>query len=519
MPVFLQLRLWLSQGPARERVAAGVAVAIAITLLILASLPMTDSGGGHGSTIASAGGEANGADVLGGATSANGATANGAGGTAGALGASGVNSGTASSTGAGSTGATSGSASARTAAAGPSCTGTLAASAPGITPTQVSVDVSYVDLAGPVGNAAFSIRPDQQQIIAAAADNINKTGGVACGRKIVVKSYAVNPIDQNDQQSKCLQMVQDKPFAVLDAAGYITPVSRACFWQNKLPLQISTSAGNTELGKGAPYLYGIIAPSEKQLRDAALGLAAQGFFAAPKFKKLGLLEDSCDPAANGELESSLAKAGVGSGQISKVVISCQLVAPPNEIQQAVITNRTAGATHVLLASSISNSQNYTTLAAQQNFHPVYATSDYGTDTANTGHWDASFVGALAITSNHYGELSSGIRNAQVNACDALLKAHGLTGINSEKNDETALQICDQFNFFRQALDTVGGNPTRQSFIDAGLDRMGLFHGSIMGDGNFDRPDKLVGGDFHRTIQFDGGCSCWKVKDPNFTPGF
>jgi hypothetical protein len=512
--VFLQFRLWLSQGPARERVAAAAAVAIAVLLLILASLPMTNSAnGGNGTKLAVGASAGASGDQGNGATpGADATTASGAGGAGGAVG---------SGQGGSAAGARTGGAAtvggAGVTSAAPGC-GTLTSSAPGITATQVLVDVSYVNLAGPVGNAAFNIRPDQSQIIDAAVDNVNKTGGLACGRKLVVKKYSVNPIDQNDQQSKCLQMVQDKPFVVIDGAGYITPVSRACFWQNKLPLELSTSAGKTELGKGAPYLFGVLAPSEKQVRDAALGLAGLGFFAAPKFQKLGLLEDACDPAVNAELEADLAKAGVQPGQISKTTISCQLVAPPNEIQQAVLQHRAAGATHVLLASSISNSQNYTTLAAQQNYKPVYGTSDYGTDTANVGSWDPSFVGALAITSNHYGELSSGVRNPQLNACDALLKAHGLNGINTEKNDVAALQICDQLNFFHQAINAAGGNPTRQSFVD-GVSHMGTFKAGILSDGLFNMPAKLNGGDFHRPIQFDGGCSCWKVRDPNFQPGF
>src|SRR5205814_6894458 len=143
-----------------------------------------------------------------------------------------------------------------------------------------------------------------------------KSGGLACGRTLVAKKYDVNPVDQNDEQAKCLQMVQDKPFAVIDAAGYITPVSRSCFVQNGLPFQLSTSAGNTEVTKGYPYIYGMTAPSEKQVRDGALGLSELGLFAAPKFRKLGLLEDACDPNVNRELEADLAKVGVKPQQIS-----------------------------------------------------------------------------------------------------------------------------------------------------------------------------------------------------------
>jgi hypothetical protein len=49
--------------------------------------------------------------------------------------------------------------------------------------------------------------------------------------------------------------------------------------------------------------------------------------------------------------------------------------------------------------------------------------------------------------------------------------------------------------------------------------MGAFKAGILSDGLFNMPGKLNGGDFHRPIQFDGGCSCWKVRDPTFKPGF
>ena len=63
-----------------------------------------------------------------------------------------------------------------------------------------------------------------------AADSwtlINKTGGVACGRKLRIKLYDVNALDTNDAQAKCLQRVEDKPYVVLDFGGYLGQATRA----------------------------------------------------------------------------------------------------------------------------------------------------------------------------------------------------------------------------------------------------------------------------------------------------
>ena len=519
MPPLLQFRLWLREGPVGERVLmAGVALVFAV-LLVLAFLPTAgDNHDGAATVAAAASGASSSGATIAQSGSAEPAIAPGAAATAGPIPA-GVSSGAAGATAAAESSAGSAGAAKATAATPGQCAG-LTASAPGVTANEVLVDISLVNLAGPVGNTAFNIRPDLHQIADAVVDEINKTGGVACGRKVVIKKYDVNPIDANDQQAKCLQMVQDKPFVVIDNAGYITPVSRSCFVQNKLPFQISTSAATNELTKGYPFLYGQTAPSEKQVRDGALGLAELGFFAPPKFQKLGLMEDACEPEVNHELEANLAKVGVKPAQISKFTLECQLIAPPNEILQGVLQHKAAGATHVFLATSISNSQRYTQLAAQQNFRPVYGTSDYGTNTASVSSWDASFTGGLAISSQHSGDLNSGIRNPEVTACDRILTAHGRKGIATERDDGAGALLCDQLNMFRQAVNRVAANPTRRSFIDVGLSRMGLFKAGVGSDGVFDHLGKVVGGDFHRTLQFDGGCGCWKVRGaPAFKPGF
>jgi hypothetical protein len=230
--------------------------------------------------------------------------------------------------------------------------------------------------------------------------------------------------------------------------------------------------------------------------------------------------DSCEPVVIAVIEASLAKAGVKPAQLVRYTLSCQLIAPPSEILQGVLQHKSAGVTHVFLATSISNSQRYTQLAAQQDFKPTYGTADYGSNTASVGDWDASFAGALAISSQRSGDLNSGIRSAQVQACDRLLRTHGLKGIADERNDGTATSTCDAFNFFRQAIGKVGANPTRQSFIESGVSRMGRFTAGAGSDGVFDRPGKVVGGDFHRTLQFDRGCTCWKIRgDAAFKPGF
>ena len=93
---------------------------------------------------------------------------------------------------------------------------------------------------------------------------------------------------------------------------------------------------------------------------------------------------------------------------------------------------------------------------------------------------SSRAGSTAISSQHAGDLISGIRNPQTSDCDRILKAHGLRGVVTERDDGAALLMCDQFRLFRQAIDKVGLNPTRQSFIDGGVSRMGTFAAGAAG---------------------------------------
>src|SRR6185436_3441235 len=234
------------------------------------------------------------------------------------------------------------------------------------------IRVAVPDLAGVVGNSAFDIRSDMDKIANAIADDYNKHGGIACGRKIDVKTYKINPVDSNEQHRLCLQMAAEHPAVVINMGGYVTPVSQNCFIQNHVLLETGTSIGAQQGRSAYPYLTSPLASSEQQVRDGILGAAARGFFKAPKFTKIGILEDNCLPSANDEIAKDLAASGVKSSQISVYKLDCALVAQPNQISAAVVRQR--GASHVFLASSVLNNENYVRIATQQHFNPQYLTS-------------------------------------------------------------------------------------------------------------------------------------------------
>ncbi|HVU60152.1 MAG TPA: hypothetical protein VHD58_00685 [Mycobacteriales bacterium] len=522
MPPFAQFRLWLREGPRAERWAAVLATAVVLTLLAFALVPVATSSSSTGFPVS-------------GPTSVvvppgPGSHHHNAGPTSPAQttpttpalpGGPTTPPGTAVSGGRSATTpgsrtpepATSGHPAkpGRSAKPASDCAGATLTSGDGITPTEVKVDVATVQLAGAIGDAAFNIPSDQNGIIEAIANYINHHGGVACGRKLAVKIYQVNPLDSNNQQSSCLKMAQDKPIAVINLGSYVTPVSQQCFISNHVPLETNTSPGATQAREAYPYLFSPIASSEEQVRDGILGAAAHGFFKAPKFKKLAIIEDSCLPSANAEIAKDLASVGVKSSQIVVYTLSCELIGSPTQILAAVIKAHAAGASTVFLASTVFNNENYVGYANQQHWYPTWLTSDYGTTTTGNGasKWTKNFNGAIAITSTRSGELNSGIHSPRELLCDKILLANKLPGIKNENTDDGASSFCDLIFFLAQAINNDGVNPSPTSMVEH-LGTMGRFQSAYDGDSVWNRPGQLTGGSFQREIEYHSYCRCWKT---------
>jgi len=174
-----------------------------------------------------------------------------------------------------------------------------------VSPTQVLVAVPTVKLAGDIGNEAVGVRGNIAGTAQAVADGINSQGGVAC-RKLVIKTYPVNPIDPNDQHAKCLQIIADKPFAVVDIGGFVDSVGRACIVQGRLPFEGVSLVNDDELNGAFPYLYTPTGSTDRDERNWVYEAAAHGAFDPAKgFRKLGLSLDQCNLKANAALLSDL----------------------------------------------------------------------------------------------------------------------------------------------------------------------------------------------------------------------
>jgi hypothetical protein len=251
-------------------------------------------------------------------------------------------------------------------------------------------------------------------------------------------------------------------------------------------------------------------------------MQAQGWFQrAHGFRKLGILEDACNPEVNTDLAANLAAAGIPPGQASVFVLDCDPSSgssPPSQVEQAVVQHKLANVTNLMMASSQTNLDIYTNVAQQQGFHRRYSVSDYDGVIGHEGPVNAGqFDGALGITNDKTGEINSGLPfNAVSQYCNQVMVSHGLRPMVKEPDDEAVGQGCGMLLTFVAAA-THAPSLTRTALL-AGLDATGsLAEPFPFGDGLFSRPGKVAGGDFWRPAQWHASCTCWKVLDPTFRP--
>jgi hypothetical protein len=381
------------------------------------------------------------------------------------------------------------------------------------------VAVSVINLGGEIGNSAVGFRTDLDKVANAAAAGINATGGVAC-RKLRIKVYKVNPLDQNDQRAKCLDMVDDKPFAVIDWAGFLNPASRTCFAEAKLPYQSLAPVNQEEISRAFPYMYSQAPTTDRDMQNFVFEAADRGWFEPGKgFRKIGLLLDACNQKANSALITNLAKVGVPREKTSAFTTSeCGGLASSSEISQAFVQHRNANVSHVYFGVNGADAQNYVRQADGASWKPKYMVSDSAGATLPEGersNWPEGFNGALAVTSLRTGELNSGIRHPLVDPCFAWMQK---ANIQPPKREEFGLlATCDLFRLFAAAANAAGPQLNRSTLLGS-LPKVGRFEGAQHIGAVFDRPGKVTGGDHIRAIQWHVDCKCWKVLDRNVKPG-
>jgi hypothetical protein len=496
---FLRFRVWCRRGPTGERIATAVTAVLLAGLLVWMLAPLTPSDEQPetiaGSTAATGAAAAPASEGTQGPVTTVAATPS-AGGAASSTGALPV---PAAPTGGGTT----------SAAAGTDRCAGVSATDQGVTKGEIFVAVSVINLAGQLGNELFGLRGNLDEVVNAAVAGVNADGGVAC-RKLRVKIYKTNPIDPNEQHSRCLEIVSDKPFAVLDVFGFANPTSRACLVEAKVPFAGSSTLSESEAQRNYPYIFSTRVSNTRAARTWVAENSAMGSFDAAKgFRKLGIAVDECDPDANRDLLAALDRAGVGGDRRAVFTLRGCGISSPADISQAVVQHRNANASHVFLGGQPTDMQNYVRQADGLGWHPTYMLSDVGS-LSSIYDWSDGFDGTRAITSIRSGEIASGIANPMLQRCNDWMRRSGVAPQNAETDVGPGF-ICDQFRLFVAAANAAGPALTRNQLVPS-LMKAGRFAGTTVSDGLFDTPRKVFGGDFVRRTEWQAACGCWKALD-------
>jgi hypothetical protein len=396
-----------------------------------------------------------------------------------------------------------------------------------VTATEINIAIVLVNIFGPAANSTFGV-PDaaeQQQDYDLAVADTNAHGGVAC-RKLVPKYFVVNPADSSDQQQQCLNIIQSKPFAVIDLGAYLLPpASKECFSvQGPVPYLGEAGITDAEVDKYFPYLLTLAETFDTYERDAVRALAARGFFDPAKdFKKLGLMYRDCPPELPKKIIDNLHAVGVPDSQIVTYDLGCPAgFASPSDLQQAILKFKSAGVTHMTIINATADFATFTKVAQQQGFKPKYGFPDEGQSATAHGNLAPdpdNIADAIAITGSGYGAENTNLPLSPGTVrCNTIFKAANRPDVYKQQAG-TGGVACSEIWTFKAAVEHAPS--LGRATLAQGLQKAGLIEISWpVGDTIRFRPGRnTAGGGFWRPVQFFRDCTCWKPIDSVFRPSF
>jgi hypothetical protein len=524
---FQQFRLWSRGGPRAERAATAIAFSVLLVLVAWASVPGSTPEGSSaaldaavsGSPEAPGAGPAGGGAPVGGAGSGAATRAPGSGTTAPVLGSlpagrpGAANDDSSSRVAAGTAPGA-----ARAAAPGTAGCGTAGATDVGVTSQAIRVGVSLPDLGG-LG-PAFNVPAveDQQKAWDAVFAVYNQAGGVQC-RKLTPRYYRDDVTSATAEHATCLQMVQDKLFAVIQ--NFYFPEESTCLARNKIPNFWYIPPHTNQVRSYYPYILSYQPDYDRLVRDYVQGAQQLGWFKGRG--KVGILEGTCFPDLNKSIDRELTAVGIASSQRSVFNYGCDPGAPsqPEKDTQGVLQFKREGVTHVL-SVAYGRSFSFSSVADGQDYRPKYAVMDDG-QVAGSNHSTANptgagFDGALAIAVSQLGEQDSpNVKPSAATAeCIRIMKAAGMPSPLSAGGASYGSPCAGVKMFVAAAANAAG--LTRTS-LAAGLARVGSLDLSFpAGPANFRDPRNPTGGGFWRPLRFDRSATCWRVESATFRKG-
>lgn len=398
-------------------------------------------------------------------------------------------------------------------------------SAQGISGSELRIAIGNTEVVGPAANDLFGIPPAAvlRAEYEAVIDAINRSGGIAC-RKVVAQFYKINPADQASMQAQCREITDSGVYAVLDDGGWASrsPGTVTCFAQRKILYLGAYFLTNALVQQLYPYVFAFY-NYEELYRNTAFALRDRGFFQPSNgFAKLGLLFRDCYKDAVESYARSLNDAGIPNGSIVRYSLGCPSgFASPADIQQAVLTFRREGVTHLTGASFIGDLATFTRIAEQQGFRPKYGLPDETLIPISYGNMRAeprNIADAIAISVSRNGEeRTPGLTpSAGTKRCDEIMKSHNL---KSTYEEPTGAGNACSLLWMLQAGVQAAASLDRAAFAQ-GLNKIKSVELSYpQGPNDLSRPRTMTGGQFWRPAQYLLDCECWRVVDPDFKPSY
>jgi hypothetical protein len=507
---FLQFRIWLRRASAGQKAVTGLGAALVVSLLVWTAIPSgtaTPGRAGSASPLASPAPGQPGASTS--TTTAPGLS------------------------GAGSTGPPAGAAS-QVAGGAPSGTQSPAAttapgtptaglSAPTACPSRGTLRIGVVvpEAAGGSLNPVIGAPPGSQEEAdyAAVFDDVNRAGGVDCYN--LVGDFAISDLaNPSSARSSCLQMIQDKVFAVL--GGFEPLFSDDCILQAHIPTFDQLPIPEGVARQYFPYYFSTLPTWQRLYKNFVYAMNQLGYFSpARHFAKFGIFYEDCTPEILQALLSDLASVGVSGSKVDTFDLGCSDLASPSAIEQAVLKFKTDGVTAATISDDYADGQNITNTANSQGWKPMWLLPDYGEvavqNSANAHPNGVEFDGALAVTADQTGAIAAQLPETPgTQRCDKIMVDHHLPTVY-QSADQFAGSTCSLVWMLVAALQHSTIN---QTGIVAGLQAAKTVELSFPnGPDDFSAPGTTTAGEFWRIDTYHATCQCWETVNPTWNPSF
>ncbi len=400
---------------------------------------------------------------------------------------------------------------------------------PGVTASTVTLAITVVNLSGgSLSNATVGVPSAQVQEKDwnLVAQHINETGGAGC-RKIQLNFYSVNPLDAAGAEQQCLAIANSHPFMALDVGALSAVNASNCIPTAKVAFA-SQYLTPDQLAKYYPYYLSLPDVPTNVLRNSVLGLNQLGYFTPAKgFKSLGVLYDTCNPALIAAERSALKEAGVPKSKIVYFNLGC----PAGEqftsasMEQAVLSFKSARVTDVTSAGANTAAANFTQVAAQQNYKPIYVlTTDLAALPNASGSGapnPANLNGAVNVATDAWGEKTTPgfTPSGGTQKCNAIFTAAGEPTVYNQMDGYGGV-ACDYLWYVQGILNHA--TSLQSAKLPAALHAVGVINYSYPnGPVNYTAAPKGApyGLSYWRPEYYLASCKCWHLANSKWNPPF